>query len=77
MTYDNLMQIMDENSNKRIQSIFSSEDPQFIANTIANELNTAIKKLVIIRKEQVKKFHTPYWNQKLECQQKKFPTTQT
>merc|ERR1711954_76406 len=64
------MEILDERNNSRIQSIFQSTDPEFIAKTLIKEANNAAETLVIKTKFQKKNFLTPYWNKKLEAQLK-------
>ena len=61
---------MDENRNVNVQSIFASQDPEFIAETLLEELNKAIKSLVVIKKNQAKKHQSVYWNRKLESHRK-------
>ena len=69
--YDKLMEILDESRNSKIQSIFSSQDPEYIATTLLEELNKALKNLMVIKREQVKKHKTPYWNNQLEAQRRR------
>ena len=71
VTHDRLLEILDESRNAKIQSIFSSQDPEYIASTLLEELNGALKNLMKIKKEQVRRYKTPYWNNKLEAQRKK------
>ena len=70
VTHDKLLEILDEKRNSKIQSIFSSQDPDRIASTILEELNNALKNLMVIKKEQTKKHKTPFWNSRLEAQRK-------
>ena len=55
VTHDKLMEILDETRNAKIQLIFTSQNPDFIASTLLEEVNAALKNLMIIKKEQVRK----------------------
>ena len=52
VNYDRLSEQLNENKNTCIQSIFSSQCPDFIANVLLEEINKAVKNLVIIEKIQ-------------------------
>ena len=61
------MTLLDENVNEHIQSIFHSDDPDYIAATYLEELNKAVKSLVEVKKVRKKTYKTPYWNKSLEA----------
>merc|ERR1711954_34673 len=44
--------------------------PEYIARVLLEEINKAVKNLVIVRKVQIKKYSTPYWTKKLEAERK-------
>ena len=68
ITYNSLITLLDENKNRKIQSIFNSEHPEYIADTLLKELNKAVNKLLIKKKTQKKKHETVYRTKLLESQ---------
>ena len=68
ITYDNLINLLDENKNVKIQFIFQSQDPKFITETYIDEMNKAVKSLMTLTKVQKMKHQTKYWTKVLESQ---------
>merc|ERR1711954_299442 len=71
VTSSNLLELLDENRNPEIQSLFNTNDPNLATEIFDNEVNKATKKLLIINKFQKKRHQCRYWNKFLEAQKKK------
>merc|ERR1712081_94336 len=71
VTSSNLLDLLDENCNPEIQSLFNTNDPNLATKIFNNEVNKATKKLLIINKFQKKQHQCRYWNKFLEAQKKK------
>ena len=68
VTYDNLIGLLDENKNTKIQEMFNSQDPNLICDTYLAEMNKASKQLVRIKRVQKCKYQTKFWTKRLEAQ---------
>merc|ERR1711954_552990 len=71
VTSSNLLELLDENRNPEIQSLFNTNDPNLATEIFNDEVNKATKKLLMINKFQKKRHQCRYWNKFLEAQKKK------
>ena len=60
VNYDSLIYLIDENNDTRIQFIFLSDNTEYIASTLLQELNLAVNQLLIKKRIQRKADETPY-----------------
>ena len=74
VTSSNLLELLDENRNTEIQSIFNTNDPNIATQKFNDELNKAAKKLIIINKIQKKRHQCRYWIKFLEAQKRRWIT---
>merc|ERR1711954_542215 len=71
VTSSNLLNLLDENRNTKMQELFNTHDPNRATEIFNEEVNKATKKLLIINKFQKKRHQCRYWNKFLEAQKKK------
>ena len=66
VNYSNLMELLDENHNVRIQKMFQTQDPDIITELFTEEMNKVAKKVIEIQKIQKRSIKQSigikYWN---------------
>ena len=66
VNYSNLMELLDENHNVRIQKMFQTQDPDIITELFTEEMNKVAKKVIKIQKIQKRSIKQSigikYWN---------------